>query len=1172
MATWGDRAAQHLLDFTVCPRCDSRLRAGGLCERCGADLSGDAGVEIWEASKQAAEALRSRELLVAALPAERATVAAPARAERPVFLPPRDVPAREGSSVSIQSVLAVAGAGLLAVAAIVFTFLNPDLTDFATRTLIIVGITAVFLGGAWALARAKLQFSAESVGALGAVFVALDLWALSQVAPVGVSGWWPVAVGTLVGSVGLIVLARAARIRTWSWAGILGVALTPAFVGYAVNTPWTAILGHLVAGFAALALHELVKRLAPRFTGPLDLERVTLTVLQGLATVLVLGELLFFAGSTILAASGVVLALAAMALLSTRNEGGRFWSFVSGALGVTAIAILPLLLTGIDLSWMLALIPLAAALALVALSAVPLPAFAHRPTLVLGAWTPALLTALPAVGMALLQLLRPQQPFAGLVSLLGLLAVALGSAGMGSLMRAHPRLSERATTTALWLGVLAVVTLELWTALPPAAQAGIGVAIALGATWLLLHLASGWPAWQRAALFFAAHAVLLIAALITWFEPSLAVAGGALVAAALLVVSRAVPVAIRPLHVALSYAWALAVFAHGLALVHVEPIAILCLTTTLASLGALAATLVHRLPARAWYAILLVTSVPFVLGITSVIAERSGWTALSTGVTFLLAATLVTTRRPGLNRAVRTLAAGLLVPALAVVVICLGAQVLLVSASPITLPVIAAIVAVALPSTAAIGRALVARGIPDADARAARIAIEVSSLLTAAIAVLLALVRAAAGLGTSFTVLVILGVGAAVAGLLTRRRYAWAVSALSFTGALWSLLALLGVGVLEPYVLPPALGAALVGAVLAWRGFRGRELYAIGLGAGILSVLGALAVLGQSDAYSTWRVVGLLAGSALLVLGGALVRRVPSLRVPTLLAAILAASGGIVQAIRFGTGADVSVIRDAVMIPVLGLTALAVALAVASGLVLARLRPSRWVYAPAVLFAVIGPITASRHTWFSIITLFVLALALLALLLVTVVRARTRDVTLPPVWFLFAAAWLAAVSSWSQRELRVEAYSLPLGLALVAAGVIASRSERTGGTLASWPVGYRGSWRLLAPGILVTFVPSILATGTDPRTERAILVIVLALAAILIGSLRKLAAPFILGVIVLPVENLVVFLVRLGRSIEAAPWWITLATAGAVLLVIAVTSERRASGARGVAARLRDLT
>jgi hypothetical protein len=123
----------------------------------------------------------------------------------------------------------------------------------------------------------------------------------------------------------------------------------------------------------------------------------------------------------------------------------------------------------------------------------------------------------------------------------------------------------------------------------------------------------------------------------------------------------------------------------------------------------------------------------------------------------------------------------------------------------------------------------------------------------------------------------------------------------------------------------------------------------------------------------------------------------------------------------------------------------------------------------------------------------------------------------------------------------------------------------------SWPIGFAGSWRLLTPGIVVTFLPSILATGTDPQTLRAILVIALALVAILIGSLRRLGAPFLLGIIVLPIENITVFAAQIGHTISATSWWITLATAGAVLLVIAVTYERRSGGEKGVAARLRDL-
>jgi hypothetical protein len=51
----------------------------------------------------------------------------------------------------------------------------------------------------------------------------------------------------------------------------------------------------------------------------------------------------------------------------------------------------------------------------------------------------------------------------------------------------------------------------------------------------------------------------------------------------------------------------------------------------------------------------------------------------------------------------------------------------------------------------------------------------------------------------------------------------------------------------------------------------------------------------------------------------------------------------------------------------------------------------------------------------------------------------------------------------------------------------------------------------------------------------------------------------------------VVFSAQVDRAVGAMPWWITLSTAGAVLLAIAVGSERRTNQGRGVAARLREL-
>ena len=166
-----------------------------------------------------------------------------------------------------------------------------------------------------------------------------------------------------------------------------------------------------------------------------------------------------------------------------------------------------------------------------------------------------------------------------------------------------------------------------------------------------------------------------------------------------------------------------------------EAIAVLCLTTTLASLFALGVTLTTWLSPRSWYATLIVTAVPFLIGIVAVLLVRSGWTALSTGVTFALALTLVTTRRAGMTPLLRSAAAALLVPALAVVVVCLGAQLLPMSGSPIVLPVIAAIVACTLPAAAVIAAALKRRGIPAAEADAARRWIEISVLVTAVLSV-----------------------------------------------------------------------------------------------------------------------------------------------------------------------------------------------------------------------------------------------------------------------------------------------------------------------------------------------------------------------------------------------------------------------------------------------------
>ena len=425
--------------------------------------------------------------------------------------------------------------------------------------------------------------------------------------------------------------------------------------------------------------------------------------------------------------------------------------------------------------------------------------------------------------------------------------------------------------------------------------------------------------------------------------------------------------------------------------------------------------------------------------------------------------------------------------------------------------------------------------------------------------------------------------------MTTRRAYAWWAAGGSWTGALWSVWAMTGVDLIELYLVPPALGAAIVGAVVVARRRRGAVLFACGLAGAILPSLGLLTVEGSGDyAALPWRALALLTASVALAVFGAWLTRRPrarwmvrlaTLRATVLSAAIVAAAAGAIQGVRYGWSLDpLALPAELLIVPVLALAVIAAAIAAFAGRLLTSATASRWTFAPAAVYLVVGPITAVRLGVLPILVLGILSLSLLTLMLVTVTRARRAPTTLPPVWFVFLLAWLTAVAAWSERALRVEAFSLPLGFALLGAGIIALRVARTEpevrapGTITSWPIGHRGSWRLLAPGIVVTLLPSILATATDPLTWRAILVIVLALAAVLVGSTRKLAAPFLLGVIVLPIENVIVFVVQVGHSIGALPWWITLATAGAVLLVIAVGAERRSSESRGAGARLRDLT
>ncbi len=1246
--SWGESVARHLLGNTTCPVCASERLAEGCCPRCGADLRGAYGVELWEASEAAAAALRAREAVLSRVPRVRAYLAdavpAPAVDSAPyavsavapppaspggVHAAPHAQPAR--SSATVQSVLAIAGAGLFAIAAIIFTFLNPDLSDRGIRSIVVGLVTLVFLGGAWMLARRGLQFSAEAVGALGLVFVALDIHAFAGLGVTDAAAWLLAGLATAVAGAVMLAAGRLSRVRVWQWAAMLGIATVPALLGYAAGSSYVSALGHLGAAFLAVALIKATSRRDSLQIGKRSLAAFQVIAVLTAVPLSAFGAVSFGLTAAVMLGLSAVFALVALhAVLATRQVLRRWWSLVAGGAATTALILATTSAVAQSAGqWLPAALPTAAAFAFALVAVAPGLRSVARSMLATGGIIVVtvlgmipLLHAAATVIDALTAVMRgdglaPHAEPWGWAPLLGMAGIASGLALFGGLARDRDTRHDTATDTrragevqesqqslrgfaavtdvvATGVATLAVLTLACSDLLPLAAR----LVIVLGAaaiTAIALSRTKGGTNLSvtphTMVLLIGVHAAVAVGILISWQDPQIAPLAGIGVIAVLALASRTLASGIRFLHVDAGFAYALVCLAQTLAQTALGNIAVLSLVASAGLVGAVIVTFLPRVGARDWYAVLVITAVPFVGGIVQVAFERSGWTALSTSLMFALALSLVLTRRPGLNIMLRTLASGMLVPTVAVVVVCIGAQVLAVSASPVTLPVIAAIVALVLASTTLIRDALRQGGLPADAAAAARVSIEASALLTGAIAVALALAREAAGLGTTFLVLVILGVGAAASAVFTQRRYGWWVAGAAFTGALWCVLAMNGIELLEAYLLPPSLAAAMIAAVITARGADVRGLYAAGLSVAVLPSIAVLILVG-SDARAAaevpWRAFALLGGGAALLAVGAwfarISRRVCAARmrtlvVPTLAAAGVAAIAGPVQGVRMGLGLDPVFLHGAALF----VACFAVSTAAALILVCAGrgirsfaradspLRETRWMFAPAALALAAGTWCAIERDWGSIWMMWALMIGILALMLTSAVHAERT--ALPPVWFLFAIAFVTAVVAWSPRELRVEWFSLPLGAFLLLAGIHGlsrGRVESVRGVNA-WPAGHLGSWPLLAPGLITMMSASIAATFTDPLTWRAILVMVLALAAIMVGAGRRLAAPFILGMVVLPIENVFVFSVQIGRGIASMPWWITLAVIGAVLLIIAVTYERRNGDADTVVARIRDL-
>lgn len=138
-------------------------------------------------------------------------------------------------------------------------------------------------------------------------------------------------------------------------------------------------------------------------------------------------------------------------------------------------------------------------------------------------------------------------------------------------------------------------------------------------------------------------------------------------------------------------------------------------------------------------------------------------------------------------------------------------------------------------------------------------------------------------------------------------------------------------------------------------------------------------------------------------------------------------------------------------------------------------------------------------------------------------------------------AWLAAADVHT-----LEAYTLPAAAVALGAGAIA------------WKMGYANSWLTLGPAIVIGLGPTLAIGVADDDVTRAAIAGVAALVIVLLGAARRLQAPIALGSIAL----LVLAVDTAGPAAARLPRWIVLGTAGALLLFLGATFERRRDDAR----------
>lgn len=405
--------------------------------------------------------------------------------------------------------------------------------------------------------------------------------------------------------------------------------------------------------------------------------------------------------------------------------------------------------------------------------------------------------------------------------------------------------------------------------------------------------------------------------------------------------------------------------------------------------------------------------------------------------------------------------------------------------------------------------------------------------------------------------------GDPIGGEQPSRHLAWVSLGLG-VATVWAWLAGDGVDDVEAYTLPLAAALAVAAGLITWRRATG-DSRAAGRTA-LFAAAAATAVLPSvgSSGDSELRTLVLVSVGIVVAIAAAFLpetaRGVP-VRLLGVGAGWVALTGAaLVRGSAVASGADDSV----VIVEFWPLVALVAGVAIALTWARVGSRPA-WVgevlLAASVTLAAVPTllaIVAGEQPTVRAAVLF--PLFALAHMLGSATTARPLA---SPVfaWSTLGVLVLGGLAVLVSREVDpFDIVTASVGVALIGAGAL--RMRRT---------PELGSWPALGAGLAILLIPAFVADFTDPELWRNVALGVVSALAVVLGAVRRLQAPLLLGGGVLLVHAIAQLWPWIRLLYEAVWWWLWLGIAGVLLVVLAATYERQLRLARGVVRSIAEL-